>query len=595
MPDAPYPDDEAARLAELFSYDILDTAADPRFETFIALARQIYDVPIALVSLVAADRQWFKAAAGLGSVCETSRGASFCAWAILKPDQVMVVEDAARDPRFIDNPLVTGHPHIRFYAGAPIIGAGGHALGSLCVIDTRPRRLDAAGCRQLALLADGIASVLELHRGLQQMKRVATHDPLTGLANRALFEPELEAAALLALNGANCAVLCLDLDRFKMVNDTYGHATGDALLCETARRLRSVIRPSDLAARLGGDEFAVLMRGPFPREAPQRLAERILLAFAQPAMVHGSRIPIESSIGHAGTPPQCEGASLLRAADLALYQAKNTGRGTIVGAPRHNPASSGPPPTGTSLEHDLRQSLASGGFTLNWQPYFSTASGVVEGFEALLRWDRPGHGPVPPAVFIPVAESSGLIVGIDAWVLEQACAAAARWPTQADVSVNISPHWLCMADVSNTVANLIERTGLAARRLVLELTERSVINFPMQVRERIRELHALGVKLALDDFGIGYSSLSCIKDFAFDKLKLDRSFIQDVETQARAREVARAILALGRALDMSVCAEGVETRYQLDFLRAGGCDLVQGYLLGRPEQQPVFERGQMAA
>ncbi len=589
MPAAPLPDDEAARLAELISYEILETPADPRFETFIGLAQQIYDVPIALVSLVDAERQWFKAAAGVGNVCETSRGASFCAWAILAPDQVMVVEDTAEDARFIDNPLVNGSPHIRFYAGAPILGAGGHALGTLCIIDTKPRRLDRPGRRQLASLATGVASMLELHRGLQQMQRAATHDCLTGLANRALFEPELEAAAQAALDGIDCAVLCLDLDRFKLVNDTYGHAIGDDLLRETARRLRSIIRPSDLAARLGGDEFAILMRGPFPPGAPQRLAERVLAAFAQPALLHGISLAIHSSIGHASTPPHRDGALLLRAADIALYKAKDLGRGSIVAASQecHEPAdllAAG----ASDMERDLRQALAAGAFELHWQPYFRAGSGQVEGFEALLRWDRPGHGPVSPAVFIPVAEASGLIVGIDAWVLEQACASASLWPVSLSVSVNVSPHWLCTVDVATTVASLLDRTALASGRLVLELTERTVINFPMQVRERIHALHSLGLRLALDDFGIGYSSLACIKDFAFDTLKLDGSFIHDIETQPRAREVARVILALGRALDMTVCAEGVETGFQLDFLRTEGCELVQGYLFGRPEPMPAF-------
>lgn len=333
MPMAATPRDEADRLAELLSYEILDTPVDPRFQVFVELAAAFFEVPIALVSLVDAERQWFKAEIGLGAVCETSREMSFCAHAILAPHEVMVVEDARLDARFADNDLVTGSPHIRFYAGAAIVGARGHALGTLCIIDVRPRLMDAAGRRQLAALATGVGSVLELHHSLQQMQRAALHDPLTGLANRSWFEPELQRAVQAAGAGTGCAVLCLDLDRFKIINDTYGHAQGDAVLRDVACRLRSVIRPTDLAGRLGGDEFAILMRGPFPPSAPQRLGMRILSALASPVVLEGAEFTIGGSIGYACAPPHRDAGKMLLAADKALYAAKQAGRGRVVAAP----------------------------------------------------------------------------------------------------------------------------------------------------------------------------------------------------------------------------------------------------------------------
>ena len=588
MPLAALPDDEAARLAELHSYDILDTAADPRFDTFVRLASKLYDTPIALVSLVDGRRQWFKATIGLGDTSETPREHSFCAHAILNPNEVMVVEDATLDPRFAANALVTGRPDIRFYAGAPIVGASGHALGTLCILDTRSRRFNAQEREHLAELASGVGSVLELHGRMQAMKRAATHDPLTGLANRALFEPELEAAVAAARTGANCAVLCLDLDHFKAVNDTYGHAAGDSFLCKVALRLRAVIRPGDMAARLGGDEFAVLMRGPLLANAPQLLAERIMGALTPPVVVNGESVLIRSSIGYAASPPHLDSASLLRAADVALYAAKAAGRGIVIAsgqqgvAPPKRPSPEQNLDEPASMVRDLRHALATDAFVLHWQPYFTAATSRVRGFEALLRWDRPAHGPVPPDTFIPVAEACGLIADIDNWVLEAACKAAAAWSQPLTVSVNVSPNWLCREHGPRVLADILARTRLDPGRLMLELTERVVTACPAETRIRIAQLHDLGVRLAIDDFGIGHSSLACLKDFEFDKIKLDRSFIKDVETEAKARDVVRAILALGRVLQMPVCAEGVETDFQLNFLKAEQCHIVQGYLLGRP-------------
>ena len=326
---APLPSNETARLVALHDYGILDTPADPRTDVFVRLAADLFETPISLVSLVDKDRQWFKAAVGLDA-SETSRDLAFCAHAILAPTEVMVVEDAGLDPRFAGNALVTGAPHIRFYAGAPVVSPEGFPLGTLCVIDRKPRKLDEAGRRRLADLAMGAASVLDLHRIAARLQHLATHDPLTGLANRALFQPTLEAAVQDAVTGgASCAVLYLDLDRFKLINDRFGHAGGDLVLRAAADRLRGSIRDSDIAARLGGDEFAVLLSGANDSATAYETASRIIEAFAAPVYIDNEPITIGTSIGFAMAPTDGQdSATLMRLADAALYHAKATGRGT---------------------------------------------------------------------------------------------------------------------------------------------------------------------------------------------------------------------------------------------------------------------------
>lgn len=586
------PIDEADRLQALACYEILDTPPDPRFDVFARIAADLYSVPISVISLIDEHRQWFKAGVGL-DITETSRELAFCAHAILAPSEVMVVEDARQDSRFTDNALVTGAPGIRFYAGAPIVSPEGHALGTLCIIDCAPRSLDISGRQRLADLATGVGALLEAHRSAIHSHRVATQDPLTGLANRLLFDPRLDLAAQGAQSGPVCAVLCLDLDRFKAVNDQFGHAGGDTVLRAAGARLLGAIRPCDLAARLGGDEFAVLLQGPFDREAPRALAARLINALAAPLRLHGQDTSICASIGFAVAPSDgADGPTLLRAADVALFRAKDAGRGVIVGYQDALPL---PFVQTNTLLDELREAIDAGTFTLDWQPYFDLRSDRVRGHEALIRWHRPRHGLVSPDVFIPVAETSGVIHKLDAWVLEQACREAAMWPAAQTLSVNITPSTFCTADLPYMVSNVLTRTGLAPDRLALEITERTTIDRPDLVRERIDELHRLGVQIALDDLGSGYSALGHLKEFNFDTVKLDRSFIRDIGHSTRSEAIARALIQLGHAIGMTICAEGIETEAQLAFLRSNGCDLAQGFLLGRPTRVPQFAASQAPA
>lgn len=585
MQEAPPPPDEAERLAELRDIGILDTDPDARFDALVRVAAQFYDVPIALVSLVDADRQWFKARHGL-AVQETPRAQSFCAHAILAPDEVMVVDDAARDPRFVDNPLVTGTPGIRFYAGAPICSpTNGQPLGTLCIIDRRPRHLTEGERKRLKDLALGVASLLDLHRSVMTLQHAATHDPLTGLANRACFDAAVQQAIAEAPD-VPIALLCLDLDGFKPINDTYGHAAGDLALQEVAQRIARQIRHTDLAARLGGDEFSILQRGPFAEDGPGRLARRIMAAFEEPVRLDGHAVTVRTSIGIACAPADGETAAvLLRAGDMALYRAKAMGPGSI--ARTSDIAATFGLITDGALDKALRHAIEAGTLGVAWQPYFDLASGLVVGNEVLTRWVLEDGTPVPPARFIPMAERSGLVTDLDAWVLRRACQDAAGWPEPLHVAVNISPSWISRGDLTGLVADVLATSGLAPHRLVLEITERMIIEAPGLARTQIDALRDLGVVVALDDFGAGHSSLSALSSFTFDKVKLDMTFLRDIETDPRARSFLRAVLNFTRDVRLRVCAEGIETQAQFRFVRDHGCALGQGFLFGRPAPQPI--------
>ncbi len=577
--------DELERLAALLSYEILDTPPDKRFDVFVRLAAQLYNVPVSTVSLLDGDRCWYKASVGI-DFPSVPRNLAFCNWAIQKPSEVMVVEDLSKDERFADSPFVAEGPELRFYAGAPIVSPGGHALGTICILDTNARVMTDDERQRLADLATGVGCVMDLHLSNVRLRRAAWHDPLTGLANRALFDPAVQDAAHHAREGQPCAVICVDLDRFKAVNDLLGHAAGDSVLQQTASMLRRAVRDTDTVARLGGDEFAILLRSPLEPGGPQAVAERLLTMFKDPMMIEGQVANIGASIGFALAPMHgSDGPTLLRAADAALYRAKGAGRATAMGAHQHAPSIL----HRSGLAEDLRRAVASRQFTLHWQPTVHLVTGEGGGHEALLRWTRPGHGPVSPEIFIAVGEEAGLAWQIDTWVLETACRAAAAWPTPMPVNVNMTPSSFCSRELSDLVRRVLASTGLAPGRLVLEVTERMAMERPDLARRRIGELHHLGVQVALDDFGNGFSALGSLEEFDFDRVKLDRTFIRNIGRSSRAEAIARSVIELGKDIGVLICAEGVETQEQLSFLHQHGCPMAQGYLLGRPAPEPRFE------
>jgi diguanylate cyclase (GGDEF)-like protein/PAS domain S-box-containing protein len=429
-------------------------------------------------------------------------------------------------------------------------------------------------------------------RAQARAQHLSLHDPLTGLPNRALLVARL-AEALDSARHADglTAVLCLDLDRFKEVNDSHGHAAGDLLLQETAHRLLACVRETDTVARLGGDEFIVVQRGLKTASDAQALGQRLLRSFADPVPLDGCKALVGLSIGIALAPADGTSAEqLLRNADIALYRAKEEGRGTYR---FFEPAMDARLQARRALEHDLRQALARDELELHYQPKIATADGRLLGAEALVRWRHPERGLTLPGAFIPIAEETGLIVPIGAWVLRTACAQAARWP-EGSIAVNLSPVQFRHGDLVELVAAALRASGLEPHRLELEITESVLLQDVPDMLALLHGLKALGVQLAMDDFGTGYSSLNYLQRFPFDKLKIDQSFVQRLEDHPSARTIVGAVLGLGRALGLETNAEGVETAAQLAFLRAAGCDEVQGYYFSRAvpaaELEPLITR-----
>ncbi len=417
---------------------------------------------------------------------------------------------------------------------------------------------------------------------------MARHDSLTDLPNRIAFRDRLELLLGRLEEGEGLAILCLDLDRFKSVNDSLGHHVGDLLLSEVASRLRSCVREIDFVARLSGDEFAIVqMSAGVPDEATA-LARRIVEAIEAPYTIEGSQVTSGASIGIAIAPGDGANAQrLLKNADLALYRAKADGRGTYR---FFEPEMDARMRARRSLEDDLRTAIAAGEFALHYQSIIDLESGTIKGFEALLRWQHSVRGAVAPAEFIPVAEDTGLIVPLGEWVIERACADAARWPGDAKVAVNLSPVQLRSANLVPTVMSALARSGLKAERLEFEITETVLMQESEATLATLHRLRDLGASISMDDFGTGYSSLSYLRRFPFDKLKIDRSFIRDLVLREDSAAIVRAVAALGKSLGIVTTAEGVETPEQLARVKAEGCTEVQGFLFGRPRPTEEIAR-----
>ena len=427
--------------------------------------------------------------------------------------------------------------------------------------------------------------VTEQRRIEARMQHMAHHDALTDLPNRVLLRERLEEA----LKGsAPVGVLWLDLDRFKEVNDTLGHAVGDALLQAAAERLQSCVRDRDTVARLGGDEFAVIQTGAAQPLGATTLALRIIEAISAPYQISDHQIVVGASVGISVAPDDATDADqLLRNADLALYRAKNEGRGTYR---FFEPGMDARMHARRQLELDLRSTLANDGFELHYQPVFNLDTNSITAFEALLRWTHPERGSIPPAEFIPLAEETGLIGAIGAWVLREACKQARTWPDSIRVAVNLSPLQFKQNDLVQLVADALLSAGLAASRLDLEITETVLLENTDKTLATLHELHALGVRISMDDFGTGFSSLSNLRSFRFDNIKIDRSFIQGLGQSEQCSAIVQAVAGLGAGLDVTTTAEGVETADQLEWVRAFGIIEVQGFFLGCPVPAAEVER-----
>ncbi|WP_235935493.1 bifunctional diguanylate cyclase/phosphodiesterase [Devosia aurantiaca] len=408
---------------------------------------------------------------------------------------------------------------------------------------------------------------------------LSLHDLLTGLPNRALFRDRLQTACDEPLQQrSRIAVLCIDLDHFKHINDTLGHAAGDLVLQQVTSRLRQCVNATDTVARLGGDEFTVIQYGSFQPLDASVLGRRIIEKLSEPYLLDDKELFLGASIGIAlvgedGDTP----TALLKNADIALYRAKQAGRGT---ARRFEPFMDQELRMRRSLEHDMRQAIAKDQLVLHYQPLVQLHSGEVVGVEALVRWNHPERGLVPPNHFIPLAEDTGLILSIGEWVLRTACQQAAQWPGLV-VAVNLSPVQFKSRDLVETVSQILRETGLPPGRLELEITESVLLHDSAAALAVLERLKAAGVRIAMDDFGTGYSSLGYLNSFPFDKIKIDQSFIRDLDAE-KSNAIVRSVVSLGQSLKMITTAEGVETVGQAEFLRQVGCEQVQGYLYSRP-------------
>lgn len=415
-----------------------------------------------------------------------------------------------------------------------------------------------------------------------RIEHMARHDPLTDLGNRVLLSENLDhALSRLGHFNESFSILLFDLDRFKQVNDAHGHGAGDELLERIAGILRSFATELDTLARIGGDEFAFIHATARDPKASAELAERIIAALQEPFQLSTGTVRIGVSIGIACAPIDGRDAdALMRNADLALYRAKADGRNRYRffdlsldrAARRRN-----------LLEQELRNALATEALTLHFQPLVNAQTGKVVCFEALVRWTHPTLGSISPAEFIPIAEDAGIVSQIGGWVIRQGCQIAAGWPQDVRIAINLSPRQFNSPGLFSAIKGAIEETGLDPSRLELEITESLLLNTTGAVESTLAALKGLGVRIALDDFGTGYSSLSYLRKYRFDKLKIDQSFIRDIDSDADSRAIVDAILRLGRDLRISVAAEGVETEGQYNLLRELGCNEIQGYLIGRPQ------------
>lgn len=709
----PIPENEDERLCALAEYNILDTSPTEGFDRLTRLAARIFNVPIVLISLVARDRQFFKSRVGI-EVCETSREVSFCAHAIAQED-ILLVPDSLNDPRFSSNPLVLGEPFIRFYAGKTLVAPGGSKLGTLCLIDNKPRFdfseedrkslsdladlvmdqmesrrlehgknisqarfkniaatspdaiicLDRAGkttfwnhsaekmfgyseedlanslsdalfpdswreklSAELEQLNAGISSGFEgqtiILEGVrrdgskfpaeislsswkegeesgigaivrditqrrineEQIVRLATRDSLTDLPNRSTWRKSL-ADTLAAKQPVT--VLLLDLDNFKDVNDTLGLSAGDAVLVEVAERLKSVCSNAIITARLGADEFVVLLPGNNTPYAMQ-YAETVLKAISRPYEYGDMQIEMCVSVGVSMAPMHGDTSEeLLGSADLALNKAKSDGKGTYV---VFIPALREVALARRAFEKELRLASERNEFELHYQPQIDISTGKIIGAEALIRWNHPERGLLTPASFIDVLSQKPSASAVGEWILRTACKSAVHCVgliPHFRVSVNLFEAQIHSGRLYSEIVSILAETGLPAHCLELELVENILLRSDKATLRLLHRLRNLGVGLAFDDYGTGFASLSLLKRFPVTRLKIDRSFIRDLETNAEDAAVVKAIIYLGESFDMEVVAEGVENEAQLDFLRQNNCTEAQGYLIGRPVPESEFQ------
>ncbi len=672
---------ETLRLAKLQDYSILDTLPDRAYDDITKLAAYICQTPAALVTLVDADRQWFKAKTGV-SISETKRDVAFCAHTI-QQTSTLIVEDAHHHPRFFDNPLVTGPPYIRFYAGHPLITPDGYALGTLCVLDHHPRKITPQQIKALQVLSHQVMTQMELSRRSQELQQInssleqrvrkrtaslsaslhrllkaqsallkreatsrhdALHDSLTGLPNRSYFLQRLDHSIQLAQRNSThqYAVLFVDLDNFKPVNDTLGHEIGDQLLKHVAARIKLLLRKSDLVARLGGDEFAILLDGINDKSEAITAVRRIHWQVGQPFSIEGRQISIGASIGMTFSQlgyQQAEAA--LKDADTAMYQAKRQAKEksqmqinlqikqqagqlnspiVIQEEPNQSVQQFAVFDAGIknrtqarlTLEDDLRQALIRGQFSLHYQPIFSLQAQQLAGLEALLRWKHPRRGWVSAKEFIQIAEEIDVIRQLSPILIEQACQQLSRWifpnanhpdadqktkkatrspHSRRDIKLhfNISAAQLRSPKLSSQWQSALKKYQLPASAFQLEIDESLLLNKETAITTNLSAIKALGFGLCIEGFGKGHSSLSRLHQLKVDAIKLDPAFVQNLSHSDDVKLV-KTISDFGRSAGMTVIASGIETAQQLSLLISLNYQLGQGNWLSAALSAEELER-----
>lgn len=583
-------------------YQILDSAPEPDFDNITMLAARIFGTQSAAISFIDDHRQWFMAKCGMEQR-ETPVSVSFCAHA-LENDAIFVIKDARSDPRFAANPLVTGEPRVRFYAGMRILATDGTPIAALCVFDPEPRPQGLTKVEQttLRVLASQVESLLELRRLVlerqaqvvaqsdlsEKLRHVAEHDVLTGLPHRGLFHKRLmEAMRHAQQNDTRVALIFVDVDHFKQINDSLGHDGGDALLCRFAERLRATIRKTDTVARLGGDEFGVLLTGIDRDEEITEIVRSLNQRLHEPFEHHGRMIDCRASIGlaifpdHAATPE-----FLTKCADLALAEAKRV-RGC---AKTFCQSMTEKFEREAQMLSVAREGLAGGRIVAHYQPKIDLNSGALIGFEALVRCTRRGSAPMLPECFTHAFADRELAVAISRQMLVRVLDDIRVWVdcglAFGHVAINTGAADFHADDFAEGLLAQIEMRGLTPSMIEIEVTEGVFLGRGSHhVARALSILSKAGIRIALDDFGTGYASLSHLKQFRVDVLKIDRSFVNGIGKNLDDTAIVRAILGLGNSLGIETVAEGIETRAQAEFVKTHGCDIGQGFLFS-PAQAP---------
>ena len=588
-----HPADERQTLKAVIPRESFDSLPEPELDLLTQIAADVFDMPVAVIGLTDSRQLWFKSPFAM-EMPQLHHQIAFGAHAVIQPDEVLVVEDMRLDHRFHEDPLVTQAPHLCFYAGAPLVDRDGNSLGTLAVVDTQVRNFSEAQRTLLRDLSKLAISALENWNRLNRLGNLAMMDHLTGLPNRILLHDRLDQEIRKSHGtGSPLALLIINLDRFKEVNDALGHRKGDVLLIEAARRIGECVGETGTIARLSGDEFAVILPALSGKPHIEQIAECMVQKLKRPFMLENDMAYISASIGITHYPDEARDAdSLLTQADQAMNKAKGTGRDQFC---FFTPSMQQEAQQKLSMTNDLRHALARNELEVYYQPIVELATGKITKGEALLRWKHPLRGMISPTVFIPLAEESGLIHSIGDWVFQEVTAKAVRWYKQfgrtVQVGINKSPIQLSKnAKHGEGWGDILAKLNLPVNSIKVEITEGVLLKDSPTIKMKLLNFQNNGVEVSIDDFGTGFSSLSYLKKFNVDYLKIDQSFISHLTENSTDRAVTEAIIMMAHKLGIKTIAEGVETEAQRDMLVDFGCDFAQGFLYSHAIPSIEFEQ-----